>query len=48
MAIDNLYSKCSEGVIRIKHSFEDYADETEPKKAKKKTDDKSKKKGDSH
>ena len=24
MAIDNLYSKCNEGVIRIKHSFDEF------------------------
>ena len=27
IAIDNLYSKCSEGVVRIKHSYEEFEEE---------------------
>jgi len=27
MAIDNLYSKCGEGVVRIKHNHEEFAEE---------------------
>lgn len=49
MAIDNLYSKCNEGVVRIKHSHEEFAEETETKSKKgkkgdKKGDEKSRKK----
>ena len=49
MAIDNLYSKCNEGVVRIKHNHEEFAEETETKNKKgkkgdKKGDEKSKKK----
>jgi hypothetical protein len=45
MAIDNLYSKCNEGIVRVKHSLEEHADESETKKVKtKKGDDKNKKK----
>jgi hypothetical protein len=45
MAIDNLYNKCSEGTVKIKHNHEEYADEVETKKNnKKKADDKTKKK----
>lgn len=45
MAIDNLYNKCSEGTVKIKHNHEEYADEVETKKNnKKKTDEKTKKK----
>ncbi len=45
MAIDNLYNKCSEGTVKIKHNHEEYADEVELKKnGKKKVDDKAKKK----
>ncbi len=25
-AIDNLYSKCNEGIVRIKHSHEEFAE----------------------
>lgn len=43
MAIDNLYSKCGEGVIRIKHSHEEFAEEIQTKAKKtKKIDDKNK------
>ena len=43
MAIDNLYSKCGEGIIRIKHSHEQFAEEVETKNKKpKKTQDKNK------
>lgn len=46
MAIDNLYSKCNEGIVRIKHSHEEFAEETESKNKKvKKGDEKGKKKG---
>lgn len=49
MAIDNLYSKCNEGIVRIKHNHEEFAEETETKNKKgkktdKKTDEKTKKK----
>lgn len=27
MAIDNLYSKCGEGIVRIKHNYEEFAEE---------------------
>lgn len=45
MAIDNLYSKCSEGVIRIKHGHEEFAEELDAKAKKpKKSEEKPKKK----
>lgn len=45
MAIDNLYSKCGEGVIRIKHSHEEFAEEIEAKSKKpKKAEEKGKSK----
>ena len=45
MAIDNLYNKCNEGTVKIKHNHEQYADEVETKKnSKKKNDDRPKKK----
>ena len=25
MAIDNLYSKCSEGIVRVKYNYEEFA-----------------------
>jgi hypothetical protein len=27
MAIDNLYSKCGEGIVRIKHNHEEFVEE---------------------
>ncbi len=45
MAIDNLYNKCGEGPVKIKHNHEDYADQVETKNnGNKKFDDKIKKK----
>ena len=47
MAIDNLYSKCNEGIVRIKYNYEEFAEETEPKNKKpKKTEEKGKAKKD--
>ena len=48
MAIDNLYSKCNEGIVRVKHHHEQFAEEIDSKNKKvKKTEDKTKnKKGD--
>jgi hypothetical protein len=40
IAIDNLYSKCSEGVVRIKHSFEEFEEEIEAKAKKPKKEEK--------
>lgn len=46
MAIDNLYSKCNESIVRIKHNHEEFAEETESKNKKgKKTEKKGEKKG---
>lgn len=46
MAIDNLYSKCGEGGVKVKHNHQEYADEVEVKKnGKKKNDEKGKKDG---
>lgn len=39
MAIDNLYSKCSEGIIKVKHNHEEFAEETETKAKKGKKGD---------
>ena len=36
MAIDNLYSKCSEGTVRVKYNCEEFAEEVEPKNKKQK------------
>jgi DNA-directed RNA polymerase subunit N (RpoN/RPB10) len=44
MALDNLYFKCLESGIRIKHEYSDYKKENESKKSKKKAEDKKKKK----
>jgi hypothetical protein len=37
MALDNLYSKCGESPIRIRHDYEEFKNEKETKKGKKKT-----------
>lgn len=45
ISIDNLYNKCNEGTVKIKHNHEEFADEVETKKNNKKnSDDKTKKK----
>jgi hypothetical protein len=37
MALDNLYSKCGESPIRIRHDYEEFKNEKENKKGKRKT-----------
>lgn len=45
MAIDNLYTKCGEGIVRVKHTSEQFIENIETKKTKpKKGQDKNKKK----
>lgn len=39
MAIDNLYSKCSEGTVKVKHNHEEFAEEAETKTKKGKKGD---------
>lgn len=40
MALDNLYFKCGESGIRIKHDYEEFKNENEAKKNKKKSESK--------
>ena len=40
MALDNLYFKCQESPIRVRHDFEEYKNEKETKKTKKKVEKK--------
>lgn len=43
IAIDNLYSKCGESVIKIKHNHEEFAAQIDPRPKKgKKVDEKNK------
>lgn len=43
IALDNLYFKCSESGIRIKHDYQEFKNDKQAKKNKKKQDDKKKK-----
>lgn len=40
MALDNLYFKCAESPIRIRHDYEEFRSEKEVKKGKKKAEPK--------
>jgi hypothetical protein len=40
MALDNLYAKCAESPIRVRHDYEEFRSEKEVKKSKKKPEQK--------